>query len=232
MFFVYITFVNKPKGMFMTKKTRNILVHTGAGVAALLLVVFGVKQCSDKNDARSDLDAVRAEAESITNNCNEMALTYEQALKDYAGRAQVVVDSLANELVVRDSTIAVLRDSLDVTAKKLDDCLNCKKNNKKRPAAAKKPVAAKKTAAKTCTTVKTVANAGNCADSTTMTTVEVSKPVTNATGVSIGSGAQNNHVNINNGTVNNYYAPVDTMKKCASASQTVVIRRIYCTRQK
>jgi hypothetical protein len=51
--------------------------------------------------------------------------------------------------------------------------------------------------------------------------------------VTLGCGAHDNTVNVNNGIVNNFYGVVDTVKTCAAATQTVVItRHITYSRQK
>ena len=216
--------IDKPKGIFMKKETKNILVATTAGVAALVLVLFGVKQCSDKKDARSDLEQARIEAENTSKRA-DMLENNAAKLADFADSTQNVCDDLRKEIAVRDSTIAELRDSLSVTSKQLDSCLNCKQNNKKRTA--KKSATARPARTSTTVAVKPVQNATPVAGETTTTVIvpEDANKAINATGVTIGSGAHDNTVNINNGTINNYYTPVDTVKKDV---KKVTVQRVKC----
>ena len=102
------------------------IVHTAAGVAAVLLMVFGVSQCSNKNAERSEnddlkksvvrssaaLDSARATVERVRN-------VNEYLVRDNRAKADTIK-------MQRDSII-VLNDSLDVVNKKLVDCRNSKK---------------------------------------------------------------------------------------------------------
>ena len=102
------------------------IVHTAAGVAAVLLMVFGVSQCSNKNAERSENDdlkksVVRAGAalDSARANVERVRNVNEYLVRDNRAKADTIK-------MQRDSII-VLNDSLDVVNKKLVDCRNSKK---------------------------------------------------------------------------------------------------------
>lgn len=132
--------------MAMDKRTW---VNIAAGTVAVLAIVFGVKQCNDKEIAR---EQVKAHKESVREN-NETAKNCDisNVICVLDGRINELTDSLqtSKEIIAqKDSTIAVLRDSLDVckTGKGRCPCTPKKTNNNTKPVA--KPAPAKPAPAK------------------------------------------------------------------------------------
>jgi len=129
--------------MAMDKRTW---VNIAAGTVAIIAIIFGVKQCSDKQDAREEAQ----EWHSIVNRNNETLTDASNALTDANNRIKDLTDSLAagkNEIATRDSTIANLRDSLTT-------CLDSKacpcKPKTKAPCKCKKKTKTVKVAQKPC----------------------------------------------------------------------------------
>ena len=200
----------------MKKETKRDLVRGLTAVAFLLLAVACLKQCKDKNAYRDlcekqvvDFDEVSKIVQREMDKTAEKTIELKDA-RDSLKSANDEIDGLKDTLVVRDSLVAGLRDSLNTVNKDLTDCRNGKKVIKK-----------SKKACPTCPTKKPVVKAPvkPCAPKA----VNVAKPCTpvasqnaNAatTNVAFGCGSHDNTVNINNGTVNNYYGEAaDTAKK-------------------
>ncbi|MBR2286273.1 MAG: hypothetical protein IJ866_02360 [Alphaproteobacteria bacterium] len=143
--------------MAMDKRTwANIAL----GTVAVIAIVFGVKQCSDKRAARDEAQ----EWHTLVSKNNTALTDASNAVEAANGRISELNDensALRDTIVVRDSTIADLRDSLAVCreakacacqgnktgcdckdAKNKCDCCKCEKPAKqaKKPAKpAKKP---------------------------------------------------------------------------------------------
>jgi len=79
--------------MATKKLNKKVLAHVGAGIAAIALLAFGITQCSNKQSARADRDNYKSAVENLQDQVNQ--------LKD------------AN---------SSLRDSLDCTTAKLNEC--------------------------------------------------------------------------------------------------------------
>ncbi len=79
--------------MAAKKLDKKVLAHVGAGIAAVALLAFGITQCSSKQSARADRDNYKSSVENLNGQ----------------------VARLENEN-------AALRDSLDYTAVKLNEC--------------------------------------------------------------------------------------------------------------
>ena len=218
----------------MTKDSKRFLATVVTGVASIVLAVLCVKQCNDKKDAIYERDLARDVA-SVIEDRKEQNI----ALKDSLQQSRGVVDSLSNVIAARDDEVLQLRDALETTKKNLDDCANNKKK-----ATSKKSVNRNTTSKKTVSAnnqPKTIVkqNIDACqgaAQSATATSECGNAPVTvvvqnkcatstpnaNATGVTLGNGAHDNTVNINNGTINNYYGQIDTVKAAKKKVQYVV----------
>lgn len=79
--------------MAAKKLDKKVLVRVGAGIAAVALLAFGITQCSSKQSARADRD------------------NYKSAYENLNGQVERLTDENA-----------ALRDSLDYTAAKLNEC--------------------------------------------------------------------------------------------------------------
>ena len=214
--------------MAMKREARSILVRCSAGVVAIALVVFGVSQCSGKKAARTELDSVRTEIEKSktrADNAEEALLDARDSVSYY----QYQFEDLKDQIAVRDTALTEM-------AKNLENCGKGKKRTTSTKRTPRTTRPASKQAATTVVTVNTApakTNTQNTAPATVVTVTAPEATPINANGVTIDENAHHNNVNINNGTVNNYYAPVDTVKKYAAASQTIVVkRRVVCVQKK
>lgn len=205
--------------MAMRSDTKRILTGMAASVVAVVLTLLCVRQCDDKNEARKELDEARTEAIKNANRANDNEIKLEEAIEDLRA-AEGVADSLAIEN-------RALTDSLGVVNQKLADCEKCKpcarrsskttrtaRSSRAATTAATTTVATRSSGTSTTTSVA----AQQTDDSATVTTSE--KPA--ATAVTIGSGAHDNVVTVNNGTINNYYGTNDTAKAAQAAANRVV----------
>lgn len=103
--------INKKGAKMATKKLdMKVLAGVGAGIAAIALLAFGVTQCSSKQSAREERD------------------NYKSAYENLNGQ----VNQLENEN-------AALRDSLDYTAAKLNECEKGKRCVRAQTPVKKKP---------------------------------------------------------------------------------------------
>ncbi|MBE6457547.1 MAG: hypothetical protein E7011_01940 [Alphaproteobacteria bacterium] len=220
------------------------IVHTAAGVAAVLLMVFGVSQCSNKNAERSEnddlkksvvrssaaLDSARATVERVRN-------VNEYLVRDNRAKADTIK-------MQRDSII-VLNDSLDVVNKKLVDCRNSKKKKqvpvktKPQPKPVVKPQPAKPQPKDTVVIV--LDNTKKCNDdvrveldnSKNSGNIVVSKNPCQGTEVVLKNGAVNNGnivVGDNNNVVINNNVIADTlnqMKQHQAAYGYIRVKRVY-----
>lgn len=96
--------------MATKKLDMKVLAGVGAGIAAIALLAFGVTQCSSKQSAREERD------------------NYKSAYENLNGQ----VNQLENEN-------AALRDSLDYTAAKLNECEKGKRCVRAQTPVKKKP---------------------------------------------------------------------------------------------
>lgn len=214
--FVYIIGTINKKGMFMRSGTKKFLIFGAASVAAIALLLLSAKQCCNKRVAETEQNLKRAETEAdaaiAIAHKNEIDLI---AARDSLADSMHAVDSLANEAALRDTTIAHLRDSLNA-------CQNRRCGVKK---SARKPG---RKPAKSATGASVTASTVVAAPKDT--TVNASVPaVAGANAVAIGGGAHDNTVNINNGTINNYYGVVDTVRN-AKKIVTYTVDKCYTGR--
>ena len=126
---------------------KRTWVNIAAGTVAVLAIVFGVKQCSDKKEAREEAQ----EWHSLVNNNNETLADAKNALSVRESEVKNLTDSLSASkgiIAQKDSTILVLQDSLAVVNGKLEDCEKSKACPCKKPSTAKCGCNKKKTVAK------------------------------------------------------------------------------------
>lgn len=228
---------------------KKVLIHTGAGVAAVLLLLFGVHQCSEKQDER---DINKQNIEQLKN-ANTQLSKAADALKDANSKISDLAyknDVQADSIIVLNDSIVVLNDSLAIVKGDLEDCRNSKKpvapvKKTKKPVIVKPKQEQKKEQpvinnvinnninnnvnGVVGANVKLDENARNNGD----ITIVNGNQVPNNSTVILGKGAVNEGtITINNGgVINNYYQneKADTVKqavkKYAAASGVVIVKR-------
>ena len=220
----------------MRTDAKKVFVTASAGVIGMLVLGFlCVKQCNDKNDAILERDVAKDQATLIADRKEENI-----ALQDSLKTSRGVVDSLNKVVAARDDEVLKLRDALDLSKKSLDDCEKNKKVAKntttKKKTAGKKSVK-KAPAKKICNTpgasavIATATKDCDKKEDVVVCTEQVkatSPANANAVNATVGNNYNNINININNGTINNYYAPVDTVKKYDGQRRVI---RVYGTRK-
>lgn len=134
---------------------KKVLIHTGAGVAAVLLLLFGVHQCSEKQDEREvnkqnieqlkDAAAKLSDANTKLSNAADALKDANSKISDLSYANEVQADSiivLNDSIGVLNDSIVVLNDSLAIVKGDLEDCRNSKKpvapaNKTKKPVSVK-----------------------------------------------------------------------------------------------
>lgn len=211
----------------MQAQTKRILGIAGSGLVGALLVFLCVKQCSNNNNIKAERDAARAEATIEKGRAAAI-----DATRDSLQQSRHAVDSLTKVVASRDGEILQLHDALKLANKNLSDCKSnkkaaAKKSAKKKPvkqASAKKPPVNNNPSV--C--IKQGGETEEGKDTKPLVHVDQTKDAKsgntqNATVVIIGNESDNNNININNGTVNNYY--IDTLK---NANKKVRLQRVKC----
>ena len=233
---------------------KKVLIHTGAGVAAVLLLLFGVHQCSEKQDEREvnnqNIEQLK-DANTQLSNAADALKEANSKISDLSYANDVQADSiivLNDSIGVLNDSIVVLNDSLSIVKGDLEDCRNSKKpvapaNKTKKPVSVKPKQEQKKEQpvinnvinnninnnGYAGSNVKLDENAKNTGD---ITIVNAAQTPNNAT-VVLGKGAVNEGtITINNGgVINNYYQneKADTVEqaaaKYAAASGVVIVKR-------
>lgn len=100
---------------------KKVLIHTGAGIAAVILLAFGITQCSQKRSEREAKDDALRQIESNKQEMVETTKTLQRA----AGTLDSLITvnaTQADSIIVLNDSIAVLNDSLDLVQGQLDDC--------------------------------------------------------------------------------------------------------------
>ena len=123
---------------------KRFWTHVAAGTAAVIAVVFGVKQCSDKQGANRTAEAVKTElvvADSLIARADRHIDGLNHKLDSLSDENAALRDTIA----VRDEKIADLRDSLAICQDGKVDCGCKKKTTPAKPATkpATKPAPAK-----------------------------------------------------------------------------------------
>ncbi len=232
---------------------KKVLIHTGAGVAAVLLLLFGVHQCSEKQDER-DINKQNIEqlknANTQLSNAADALKEANSKISDLSYANDVQADSiivLNDSIGVLNDSIVVLNDSLTIVKGDLEDCRNSKKpvapvKKTKKPVIVKPKQEQKKEQpvinnvinnninnnvnGVVGANVKLDENARNNGD----ITIVNGNQVPNNSTVILGKGAVNEGtITINNGgVINNYYQneKADTVKQAVkkyAAASGVVI---------
>ena len=208
---------NQPRGVKMKKEEKRFLVRFATGAVVVILALACMKQCREKRIAIIERDQVTNIADSIGKRA-AMDAGELQSTRDSLDCAYDQIYDLEDTLVVRDSLINQLRDSLNTVNKNLDDCRNSKKTVKKAKSAKKPcvPCESKKQVVK-----KTTTDTAKPCPQTAADAKQNAKPET--TNVNFGCGAHDNTVNVNNGTVNNYYGAA-----AEAATKTARVQRASC----
>lgn len=110
---------NTPKGC-----NKRLLAMVGAGLATAMLVIFGIKQCSNKNAAYDERDAARAETEQVAARANAIIDSLSN-VNDALDRARRDCNSTVNardeEIGALNDSILALNDSLENAARQLQE---------------------------------------------------------------------------------------------------------------
>ena len=92
---------------------KKVLIHTGAGVAAVLLLLFGVYQCSEKQDEREvnnqNIEQLK-DANTQLSNAADALKEANSKISDLSYANDVQADSI----IVLNDSIGVLNDSIVV----------------------------------------------------------------------------------------------------------------------
>ncbi len=192
------------------KLDKNTWVNIAAGTVAVIAIIFGMKQCSDKQSAERATEEVRnsviVEVRDDVKGLHQDAQDIKDLIKDHD---QDIKDAVAEHDTKVNNKLDTLAAHCDSLKNSIKPCQPCAKKQTRRTTT--KPT--------TATTTKVTSTA-----TPSSTTTTVATPAGAATNiVTIGSGAHDNTVIISAGTVE---TPVDTVKaQCASATQTVIITR-------
>jgi len=197
-----------------TRNKKWWIIHCSAGVAAIMLIVFGMKQCTDKKSERAEKEEVRN--------------TYIDA-RNQINRDVVVIDSLLNanrdlgdDNRAKSDTIRMQRDTIADLRDSLKDCRDGKQR-----CPGKRPTPARQTPPVRPTPQKPVV-----VHDTVVVVTQVPAPASQnnngSTVVNISGNSDNNKVNINNGVINyNYGTPAqDTVKLAAKKYGTVRMQMV------
>jgi len=199
--------------MTVSPKAKKILMW-GGHVAGFVLIALATVKCSNnagERDAAVDSLAVQtARADSL-----QKVLKKTMAIRDVwiriAQERQDIIENMqadtscADSVAVLNDSIAVLNDSIAGLNRRLTECRNKRqaprrvaKNNRRNAKNGR----------------RVVNNNQACVPSKKVRTVVV-------------NNGNNNTVNINNGTINNYYAPEKQKPKARCVSASVTIERTY-----
>ena len=126
------------------KLNKKVLCHTGAGVAAVILMAFGISQCNGKSAADSEREAAVAKCDSVVAQRDSVIAqatdVMKQArrqiadLRDANNNLTDVNEQQADSIVVLNDSIGVLNDSI---VRLNDQLVDCQGRNRRAPA---KPV--------------------------------------------------------------------------------------------
>lgn len=198
------------------KFNKKVLIHTGAGIAAAILIAFAITQCSSKNSER----AARAQDQAAANNKMEQVNQNLIDARNTLERATGMLDSLAtvnavqaDSIIVLNDSIAVLNDSLSNVNQRLQDCRNGKRRqgNGTRPTAPRPVVKPAPVNAGNTTTINLNTNSQNNG----AITVANDGANVNNTNITLGEGAVNEGTIIvnNGGIVNHFQNAIDTLAR-------------------
>lgn len=209
---------------------KRTWVNIAAGTVAIVAIVFGAKQCSDKQDACDEAQEWRKIVNDNTAAMNDATGT----INDLRACLE---DSIA-EIAEKDTLVLQLRDSLNACREKLaKDCVPC---NQKKKATAKKAPAKKAPAKKVCATPVASVAESVCDQAATVfvapDTVRVrgnsarSDQIVVVNGDNSGTIIVNSNGNVNGNNIANINS--DDAQKCEQfhsvRASVVVKRRIRC----
>ncbi len=207
-----------------TRNKKWWIIHCSAGVAAILLIAFGMTQCNRKESERADKNEAR------------------RALVDARNRI-VVIDSLLNANIIleddnfaKSDTICMQRDTInmqrDSIAALRDSLKDCRNGKKRCPGKRRTPAP-----------VRPASQNPVVVHDTIVVVTQVPAPASqNNNGsmvVNISGNSDNNDIRINNGTINyNYGTPApdavkqDTVKAAVKKYGTVHMRLVQVTNER
>ncbi len=188
------------------KVDKKVLAHVGAGVAAVILLTFGVVQCKGRQNAQEAKDVNANKIENLKR--ENVAAKQEVAKLDSLAREVVAaIDEKDAEIEVLNDSIAVLNDSLDITSRKLADCEASKGKRCPVKKPAKKPVAKPQPKPQPKPEPKPVRDTIVIVQQVPVATPAPTAPVQQQLVI---GGDNSGNVTINNGgTVNNFNLPAD-----------------------
>lgn len=202
--------------MTISPKTKKILAVAG-GVTLLAVCIFAMTKCSgnagERDAAREDLAVETSRVDSLQNELNKMAENRD-AWHDFAIARGDTIRAMRDEDLILGDSIVVLNDSIehlvaanDSLQKQLNKCRGTRRTVKKTTRPGNNNCAP---------------TPGNVAGNAPAAVVTVPAPA--ATNVNVNGGCGNT-VNVNNGTINNYYnSDAGTVKIKSSASATAIVR--------
>lgn len=242
--------------MAITRGTKKWwLVHLGAGVVAVALVVFGAEKCSDEKSVREENKKIASQLEQTKISLGDACSKLDTLRGDFA---ELVVDHREKSDSVRmqrdtidmqRDSIMALNDSLGVVNGKLD---NCRKSAKKptKPAPAKpvpaKPVPAKPVHAKPVVRDTVVVNCPNRENvkSGDKVNVKISDAQNNGA-IVVDAPCATTDIKLENGAVNNgaivvgngncvivNQAAMDTLVKAQKQIKTVQVGAVFYRKSK
>ncbi len=201
----------------MATINQRMLVNAGIGVAMLGLLVWNMQQCSSINEEKATNEKQDKRFAKVDTVLNDHA-SHINNMIDAIGRVDKKANANSKRIDDLDSRLSEVTDSVDSLRVRVDSIKPCpcaeKKNNAQVPAA---PRQSKKSSRKKYNSASAaVAGRGNGAYSSANVTA-------------VQQNGNNNTVNVNTGTVNNYYsapaavpaAPKKQEIECISASATI-----------
>lgn len=124
-----------------TRDKKWWIIHCSAGVAAAILLAFGVTQCSGKKSERDEKEKAQTEVSTAADKLNTAAAKIDSLLTANRGlgadnRAKAdTIRMQRDSIATLNDSIVVLNDSLDIVNDQLTDC----RNGKRKPTKPTKP---------------------------------------------------------------------------------------------
>lgn len=232
--------------MAITRGTKKWwLVHLGAGVVAVALVVFGAEKCSDEKSVREENKKIASQLEqteiSLGDACGKLDTLrgdFADLMADYREKSDTVRMQRDTIDMQRDSIMA-LNDSLGVVNGKLD---NCRKSAKKPT----KPAPTKPAPAKPVVRDTVVVNCPNRENvkSGDKVNVKISDAQNNGA-IVVDAPCATTDIKLENGAVNNgaivvgngncvivNQAAMDTLVKAQKQIKTVQVGAVFYRKSK
>lgn len=122
------------------KLDKKILIHSAAGVGAVILLMFGISQCNGKSSAEDERDAVVANCDSVVAQRDSIVSqatdVINQARRQIADLRNAnrnlteVNEQQGDSIVVLNDSIGVLNDSI---VHLNDQLIDCQERNRRAP---------------------------------------------------------------------------------------------------